>query len=157
MPLIYLRNSRIVGLRAYLNRYRRLRLQTLIAVLGIALMPLARAGQQDSPHSETAGVQSLMARVGPPSQEAVDEFKQAGMEEVRPHMLTAPERAKVQAALASLPAPNRYVLEKKLHYLAFVDGIPGEGTGLTSPASPTPGFMTSHCAPAFWTSRSRRS
>jgi hypothetical protein len=137
MPLIYLRNSRIVGLRAYPNHCRWLRLQTLIAVLGIALMPLAQTTQQDFPHSETGGVQSLMARVGPPSQEAVDEFKKAGMEEVRPHMLTAPERAKVQAALASLPAPNRYVLEKKLHYLAFVDGIPGEGTGLTSPAANT--------------------
>ena len=72
-----------------------------------------------------------MARVGPPSQSAIDEFKKAGMEGVRPHTLTAPERAKVATALASLPALNRHVLDKKLRYLAFVDGIPGEGTGLT--------------------------
>ena len=114
-----------------------MRLQALITMLGIALMPVANATQQDSPLNEAAGVKALMARVGPPSQEALDEFKNAGMEDVRPHLLTTPERAKVEAALASLPALNRQVLEKKLHYLAFVDGIPGEGTGLTSPVAKT--------------------
>jgi hypothetical protein len=114
-----------------------MRLQTLIAALGIALMPLAHAAQRDSPQSEAARVEALMTRVGPPSQEAVDEFKSAGMEDVKPHMLTAPERAKVKAVLGSLPTLNRHVLEKKLHYLAFVDGIPGEGTGLTSPVAKT--------------------
>ncbi len=137
MSLTQLKISRIINPYAYLKRYRWMRLQILIVALGIASMPLAHATQQDSPQSETSGVEALMARVGPPSPEAVDEFKKAGMEDVRPHMLTAPERAKVQAALASLPALNRHVLEKKLHYLAFVDGIPGEGTGLTSPAAKT--------------------
>src|SRR5260370_36552999 len=78
-----------------------------------------------------------MARVATPSQEAVDAFKKAGMEDIRPHMLTTSERARVEAVLASLPSLNRHVLEKKLHYLAFVDGIPGEGTGLTSSVAKT--------------------
>jgi hypothetical protein len=117
--------------------YRWMRLQALIALLGTALMPLVHAAAQDSPQSEAAGLEVLMGRVGPPSEMAVDEFKKAGMEEVRAHVLTAPERAKVEAALASLPALNRHVLEKRLHTLAFVDGIPGEGTGLTSPDAKT--------------------
>ncbi len=66
-----------------------------------------------------------MARVGTPSPAAVDEFKNAGMEEVRPHVLSISERAKVESVLASLPELNRRALEKKLHSLAFADGIPG--------------------------------
>ncbi len=137
MPLIHLTISKIIDPCAYRKHYRRMRLQILIAALAIALMPLAHATQQDSPQSEAAGIKALLARVGPPSQEAIDEFKKAGMEDVRPHLLTAPERANVEAALASLPTLNRHVLEKKLHYLAFVDGIPGEGTGLTSQVANT--------------------
>lgn len=109
----------------------------LIAALGIALMPLAHATQQNSPLSEPVGVEALMARIGPPSDEAVDEFKKAGMEDVRPHMLTAAERAKIEAVLVSLPTLNRRVLENDMHLLAFVDGIPGEGTGLTSQTAKT--------------------
>ncbi len=137
MSLIHRKSSRIVGPFANRKHSRWIRLQILIAALGTALMPLAHAAQQASAQREAAGVEALMARVGPPSQEAVDEFKKAGMEDVRPHMLRAAERAKVEAALASLPALNRQVLEQKLHYLAFVDGIPGEGTGLTSPVAKT--------------------
>jgi hypothetical protein len=140
MPLIHLKISRIIDPidpGACLKRYRWMSLQILIVALGIALMPLAHATAQDSPQSEAAGVEALMARVGPPSKLAVDEFKKAGMEGVRPHVLTASERAKVKTALASLPALNKYVLGKGLHSLAFVDGIPGEGTGLTSPFGKT--------------------
>ena len=57
------------------------------------------------------------------------------MQDVTPHILTAEERMAVEAALASLPALNKHVLEQHLHKLAFVDGIPGEGTGLTSPSA----------------------
>ena len=137
MPLTRLKISRIIDPCAYLKHYRRMRLQILVAALGIALMPLANATQKDSPQNEAAGVEVLMARVAPPSQEAVDAFKKAGMEDIRPHMLTASERARVEAVLASLPSLNRHVLEKKLHHLAFVDGIPGEGTGLTSSVAKT--------------------
>jgi hypothetical protein len=109
----------------------------LIAVLGVVLMPFAGAAQQETTQGAAAGVEALMTRVGGPSPVAVDEFKKAGMEEVRAHVLTAAERAKVEAVLASLPELNRRVLEKRLHSLAFVDGIPGEGTGLTSPFGKT--------------------
>jgi hypothetical protein len=95
-------------------------------------MPLAHATAQDAAPSEAAGIETLMAHVALPSQGAIDQFKKAGMEEVTPHSLTAPERARVQTALASLPPLNRRALEKNLRNLAFVDGIPGEGTGLTS-------------------------
>jgi len=116
---------------------RRIRLPSLIAAVVIASMPLAQAKQQTSPHGAAVGAQVLMARVGPPSRAAVDEFKKAGMESVRPHTLTANERAKIEAVLDSLPTLNRNVLGNKLHALAFVDGIPGEGTGLTSPVAKT--------------------
>jgi hypothetical protein len=105
--------------------------------MGVGLTPLAHAVGQETGQREAAEVAALMVRVGAPSPMAVDEFKQAGMEDVRPHALTATERAKVQGVLASLPELNRRVLEKKLHSLAFVDGIPGEGTGLTSPFGKT--------------------
>ena len=76
-----------------------------------------------------------MTRVGRPPKLAVREFKKAGMKGVRPHTLTKAESARVQAALEQLPALNRDALDKHLHELSFVDGIPGEGTGLTSPAA----------------------
>jgi hypothetical protein len=135
--LTHLKISRIIDPCAYIEHPRWIRLQILAVAMSIALTPLAHAMQRASPNSEEAEVEALMDRVGPPSQEAVDEFKKAGMEGVRPHTLTATERTKVQAVLASLPSLNRHVLEKKLHYLAFVDGIPGEGTGLTSPVAKT--------------------
>jgi hypothetical protein len=111
-------------------------LHILIAALGIALMPAEKATAQ-ALQSQADGAAALISRVGAPSQLAIDEFKKAGMQDVTPHALTAEERAKVEAALVSLPALNRRVLEKKLHSLAFVDGIPGEGTGLTSPDAST--------------------
>jgi hypothetical protein len=137
MLLAHLKISNVTDLRAYRKHYRWIRLQVLIAALSAALMPLAHAAQQDSPQSNVAGVEVLMGRVGPPSRLAIKEFKKAGMEEVEPHILTTLERAKVEAALASLPTLSKRVLEKKLHQLAFVDGIPGTGTGLTSPDAKT--------------------
>ena len=79
MPLTRLKISRIIDPCAYLKHYRRMRLQILVAALGIALMLLTHATQKDSPENEAAGVEVLMARVAPPSQEAVDAFKKAGM------------------------------------------------------------------------------
>jgi hypothetical protein len=137
MLLAQLKISNIMDLRVNRKHYRWTRLQLLTAALSAALMPLAHATQQDSPQSEAAGIEVLMGRVGPPSQLAIKEFKNAGMEDVKPHILTALERAKVEAALTSLPALSKQVLEKKLHQLAFVDGIPGTGTGLTSPDAKT--------------------
>jgi hypothetical protein len=137
MLLAHLKISSIMELCVNRRHYRWIRLQLLTAALSVALMPLAHATQQDSPQSEVAGIAVLMARVGPPSQLATKEFKNAGMEDVKPHILTTLERAKVEAALTSLPTLSKQVLEKKLHRLAFVDGIPGTGTGLTSPDAKT--------------------
>lgn len=77
----------------------------------------------------------LIDRVGQPSEQVMSAFKDAGMKDVRPHVLTDAERIKVQASLDSLPRLNKDALTKHLQQLAFVDGIPGEGTGLTSPAA----------------------
>jgi hypothetical protein len=132
MPLPHLKISRGVDSCPRFRRMRGIRRRILIVAMGVAWMPLAHAARQGPAQGEAAEVAVLMARVGAPSPAAVDEFKKAGMEEVRPHVLTAPERAKVESVLASLPELNRRVLEKKLHTLAFVDGVPGEGTGLTS-------------------------
>lgn len=80
---------------------------------------------------------TLIDRVGEPAQRDMQAFKKAGMQEVKPHKLTAQERLIVEAALASLPSLNKRVLERHLHRLSFVDGIPGEGTGLTTPNTKT--------------------
>jgi hypothetical protein len=93
-----------------------------------------QAQQQITAQSKAdEATRSLLERVGKPDQGEIEAFKNAGMQDVTPHILTAEERVAVEAALASLPALNKRVLEHHLHRLAFVDGIPGEGTGLTSP------------------------
>jgi hypothetical protein len=107
-------------------------LKTMILIMSVVVLLSDAKAIVPSPCAAVA-TKSLMARVAAvPSEVAVKEFVRAGMQEVRPHNLTSIERAKVEAALASLPPLSREVLEKRLHRLAFVDGIPGEGTGLTS-------------------------
>jgi hypothetical protein len=88
--------------------------------------------QRDLPQEKGDVTTTLIERVGEPAQSDIDAFKKAGMQDVWPHTLTADERIAVQVPLASLPALNKRVLERHLHRLVFVDGIPGEGTGLTS-------------------------
>ncbi len=86
MDLILLRSSsRCAGDASACRRLSRLMHLRMLAVrLGIVLlplmvlMPLVGAAQQVSAQSEAA---ELMARVGTPSPAAVDEFKNAGMEE----------------------------------------------------------------------------
>jgi hypothetical protein len=96
--------------------------------------PAATAAASEEGNSQRTGgiTEALIARVGLPSQLAIDQFKKAGMQDVAPHPLTAEERGKVERALSPLPALIKRVLEKKLLNLTFVDGIPGDGTGLTS-------------------------
>lgn len=112
---------------------------TAPAVSAVRYSPgVLQAQQQRDPQpreNETAS--TLIERVGEPAQDDIKTFKKAGMQDVTPHILTAEERIAVEAALASLPALNKRVLEQRLHRLAFVDGIPGEGTGLTSPSAKT--------------------
>jgi hypothetical protein len=104
------------------------------AMLGALHFLGAIAGFSQVPSHQTTMASPLMSRVGPPSADTVNEFTKAGMENVSPHELTAEERASVNAALDRLPPLNRNALLTHLHQLAFVDGIPGEGSGLTSPA-----------------------
>lgn len=85
--------------------------------------------------SVNAQVSSIMAREGRPSSSVIEQFRDAGMTDVKSHRLTASEYEKVQAAIISLPRLNQDALYKRLHQIAFVDGVPGEGTGLTSPSS----------------------
>jgi hypothetical protein len=143
MMMMYLLEKRVymaVRTNSHLslsNTSHSMRSQILVAVLGLAVLQAGRATAQGLPQSEAVVVERLMARVGAPPQLAIDEFKKAGMQAVTAHTLTDEERVKVEAALALLPALNKNVLEKKLHFIAFVDGIPGEGTGLTSPDAKT--------------------
>jgi hypothetical protein len=101
------------------------------ASLGISVPCLAFA----SSLAPNGDVSLLMGHVGEPSQSAISTFKKAGMREVKPHTLTPSERSKVASALSSLPPLNRRILLTHLGSLAFVDGIPGEGSGLTSVSS----------------------
>jgi hypothetical protein len=54
------------------------------------------------------------------------------MRSVRPYVLTPAELAQVETALARLPALHRRALETNLRHLGFVEGVPGQGTALTS-------------------------
>ena len=70
-----------------------MRSNILIAALciafGVALTTFAQVTQPALPQSKASEIQALMARVGPPSDLALDEFKKAGMENVAQHTLTA--------------------------------------------------------------------
>jgi len=94
----------------------------LLVVAAVAMLATGRSGAQ-----------GLAERVAPPDKEVIAIFEAAGMREVRPHVLTHGEHSRIEQVLAGLPALHRSVLEKRLRHLSFVDGIPGHGTGLTSP------------------------
>jgi hypothetical protein len=105
----------------------------------------------------------LMERVGPPSALAMKTFQQAGMLEIKPHTLTSDERQKVESAFAALPSLHQRVLLDRLDRIAFVDGIPGEGTGLTSPGEHPGHFditlrasLINEALSAFLTTKERR-
>jgi hypothetical protein len=104
-------------------------------ILGLVLLSGLRLNAGQTAAKQTVEVLPLMERIGQPSEGEIKTFRDAGMEDVKPHTLTAAERAKVLAAISSLPPLNRDALSKHLERVAFVDGIPGEGTGLTSPGS----------------------
>jgi hypothetical protein len=100
--------------------------------------PVAQASRQSHSQPEDDDTTKvLIGRVGEPAKEDIKAFKKAGMQGVKPHALTPEERIAVESALAALPRLNKQVLAQHLHKLAFVDGILGEGTGLTSPNTKT--------------------
>lgn len=98
----------------------------LLAAAAAALLWMGQAGAGEADGS------ALASRVALPEPEVIKTFEGAGMRDVRPHVLTPAERTRVEAALAGLPALHRRILAQKLRRLSFVDGIPGQGTGLTS-------------------------
>jgi hypothetical protein len=119
------------------NLFQQLRHSSLVLVsvrLGLTFLLSLVLVVTHALSQEVAASRPLNVRVGQPSEQVMSTFKDAGMKDVRPHVLTDAERIKVQASLDSLPPLNKDALTKHLNQLAFVDGIPGEGTGLTSPA-----------------------
>jgi len=100
-------------------------------VWGLALAAIPERESMANGHASYSP-QSIMARLGVPSAQARQRFADAGMRDVHAHDLTRTERAAVEQAIAALPVLHRQVLAERLHSLSFVDGIPGEGTGLTS-------------------------
>ena len=152
-----------MSMRTELWKHSRNIRPTLLAFLVWILFLGMVAAAIQMKDQQTPSTDPLMSRVGQPSELAVNEFRKAGMEEVRTHILTNAERAKVEAAIGSLPFLNRDALNKHLHQLAFVDGIPGEGTGLTSPATQHGQFditfrasLINESLSAFLTTKERR-
>jgi hypothetical protein len=76
----------------------------------------------------------IAARVGETPASVLEMFKELGGPPPTPHVLTAEERAKVEAAFEALPPLIRRVLHERLRSLSFLDGMPN--TALTSPANP---------------------
>ncbi len=110
-----------------------------------------------------AAAEPLASRVTAPAPGAIERFAGAGMRDVRPHVLTTAERAKVEAALAALPAAHRAVLEKRLRNLSFVDGIPGADIGMITDVGETGQFdftlrasLIDESLGAYLTARERR-
>lgn len=113
--------------------------------------------------NHAAAAEVLASRVTAPAQGAIERFAGAGMRDVRPHVLTAAERSKVEAALAALPAAHRAVLEKRLRNLSFVDGIPGADIGMIADVGETGQFdftlrasLIDESLGAYLTTRERR-
>ena len=99
--------------------------------LGALASPLVYAAPSATP---------LASRIGPPDPAVIKHFESAGMLSVRPHVLTPAELEQVQSALARLPSLYRQVLDTHLRQLSFVDGVPGQGTALTSQIGDTARF-----------------
>jgi hypothetical protein len=115
-------------------------LRILIAAAGLVLASGGAVAEDPPAPGAREIAASLMTRVGLPPKAVLDAFVGAGMSGVVPHALTLSERTKVEAALASLPPLLLSVLAKRLGHLSFLDGIPGSGSGLTSPADSSGSF-----------------
>ncbi len=102
-----------------------------VSCLILAASQLVRCQTPD----KSEKIRDLLQRVSTPTAVDLHAFEESGMKGVRPHILSAGEQAKLGAALARLPALNLDALSTHLHRFGFVDGIPGEGTGLTGPAA----------------------
>jgi len=114
-------------------------MRTRIVVWSIAVL-LALAGFTLPAAHGAAPAAALASRIATPGPDIIGHFEAAGMRSVRPYVLTPAELAQVETALARLPALHRRVLETNLRHLGFVEGVPGQGTALTSKVGDTMQF-----------------
>jgi hypothetical protein len=82
---------------------------------------------------------ALLERIGPTSEEVLQQFREAGMAP-QPHELTAAERRVVVNALAALPPLHQRVLATHLRSLSFLDNMPNTALTSTVSSSPQPLF-----------------
>jgi hypothetical protein len=75
---------------------------------------------------------TLGSRIAPPSADAIDTYVRSGVASARPYDLDRAERARVEDALAQLPAVHRHFLQAHLRHLSFIDVPAGAGNGLTA-------------------------
>ena len=102
------------------------------AALGVAtLLAALPAG----PAAAQGTGDSLRSRVAPPDDVVLKAYIDSGVTP-KPHELTEAEWAKVDAALARLPALHRRVLQEHLRRLSFVEVPPGGGNALTRDVDP---------------------
>lgn len=112
-----------------------LRAAALTAGLLIACAADARTGTEIAPPrlaqaaADTAAV--LRARVGPPHEETVAAYREAGATDAAAHEISEAEWALVEQAIADLPPLHRRVLEQRLARLSFIDAPSSGGTALT--------------------------
>ncbi len=114
-----------------------MRTRVLASTIGVAL---AIAGVTIPAAHGAPPNAALASRIATPGPDIIGHFEAAGMRSVRPHVLTPAELAQVEQTLARLPALHRRALDTHLRHLGFVDGVPGQGTALTSKVGDTTQF-----------------
>ncbi len=110
-------------------------LAVVMAATAPALRPDALANEPTAVPPQSAernDVDTIMSRIGPPSQLTLSTYIDSGMTAPTDHHLTAAEVSRVRATLARLPLFYRRMLVLHLHRLSFVDGVAGVGSGLTA-------------------------
>lgn len=116
--------------------YSRSRFRALL-VWGLLLAwPANGLAQAVAPGAAVVGDQTaatLRARIGPPHEETIKAYVEAGAKETKAHVLTDREWKLVESATADLPPQYRRVLERRLGRLSFIDAPSSTGTALTRP------------------------
>ncbi|WP_454719044.1 hypothetical protein [Caulobacter segnis] len=109
-----------------------------LLVVGLLMAAWPSAGFAQAPPPPAAvGEQTasaLRARIGPPHEETIKAYVEAGAKDTKPHVLTDREWALIESAIADLPVFYRQVLERRLARLSFIDAPSSTGTALTRPS-----------------------
>ncbi len=106
----------------------------LVGGLLLLAWPCAGHAQTAAPRPTAASdrtAAALRARIGPPHEETIKTYVEAGATDTRPHVLTDREWTLVERAIADLPVFYRQVLERRLARLSFIDAPSSAGTALT--------------------------